>query len=53
MRYKLENIAKNGPTCANLEPQEKKPSFPTGYANPTLYSVRSVIPVLLYENPFK
>ena len=34
-------------------PKTKKMLFPTGWRTPTLYSVRSVIPVLLYENPFK
>ena len=34
MRYKFEKIANYGPTCANLEPQEKKPSLPDGMVNP-------------------
>ena len=34
MLYKCEEIAKNGPTGANLEPQETKPSLPDGVREP-------------------
>ena len=33
VRYKFEKIAKNGPTWANLEAQEKTHSLPNGMAN--------------------
>ena len=50
IRYKCEKSA----NLSQFEaPEPKSFRSPTGWRTPTLYSVRSVIPVLLYENPFK
>ena len=46
MRYKCEKIV-------NLSQFEAPDPKRFASRTPTLYSVRSVIPVLYYENPFK
>ena len=57
---KTKKCATNAKKCeksANLSqfeaPEPKNLLSPTGWRTPTLYSVRSVIPVLHFENPFK
>ena len=50
MREKCEKSAKSDPTWP---PNQKSILASTGYARPSLYSVRSVKPTATYENPFK
>ena len=53
MRYKFEKIAKNGPTWANLEPQEKSQSLPDGMANPHSLLRKERNPSVTFRKPIQ
>ena len=53
MRYKFKKITKNGPTWANLEPQEKKPSLPDGMANPHSLLRKERNPSVTFRKPIQ
>ena len=53
MRYKFEKVAKNGPTWANLEPQEKKNVLPDGMANPHSLFRKERNPSVTFRKPIQ